>query len=413
MLLKLAAVLPCLLAITACDRQPAASLPQRAYVWQREWTPAVSAAVTQASPRLAGLIIFGAEITWRDGKIKPVHCLIDWKTLRELHKPVAIAMRIAPWPGPFDNASSTEELVKQAKALLQKAELEKVECAELQIDFDCAQRKLEGYALWLKALRSAVKPVRLVITALPAWLDEKALPALLVETDGWVLQVHSAMPEAPGAQVATCDPERARRWVAKAVKLHRPFEVALSTYSAQAGYAPDGKLVGLALDGIQPSWPAGTRIMQFDSDAAALTQLTNEWQALRPTGMQGILWYRLPVATDQRNWRWPTFAAVIEGRPPSHHLSVRTEGEELLDLSVVNDGEADEDLKGVRVRVTWEGAGPLASEALPGWTLNIENSQSLIISSLAQTQRLPPGAHRSMGWLRFDHPTLHRVEIVR
>lgn len=402
-----------MLALAACHEKPSAPLPQRAYVWQREWTPAVSAAVVQAAPKLAGLVVFGADVSWCEGRPKTLRCSIDWKTLRETHRPVGLAMRIAPWPGPFDDESITKELAGQAQALLERARQEQVPCDEFQIDFDCAQKKLAGYTLWLKALRQTVKPVRFVITTLPAWLDEKDLPALLDQTDGWVLQVHSAMPEKTGARVSACDPERARRWVAKAAKLHRPYEVALSTYSAQAGYDESGKLLGLALDGIQPAWPGGTRVMQFDSDADALVKRVNEWQADHPPGMQGLLWYRLPVATDQRNWRWPTFAAVIEGRTPRHHLTVETEGDNPVDLSLVNDGEADEELSEVRMRVTWDGSEPTASEALPGWNLKIETPHSAIFFSLNQTPRLPPGARRSIGWLRFNQQAPIHVEILR
>ncbi len=398
--------------LAAChESTPSGPLPQRAYVWQREWTPAVSAAVIQASPKLAGLVIFGADISWRDGKPKTLRCAIDWKTLRDLHKPVGIAMRIAPWRGPFDNELVTHEIVSQSLALLQRAKQEQVECNEFQIDFDCAQKKLDGYSLWLKALREAVKPTRFVITTLPAWLDEPAFSRMLAQVDGWVLQVHSAMPEKADARVSACDPERARKWVAKAEKLRKPFEVALSTYSAQAGYNEQGKLLGLALDGIQPAWPAGTRIMQFDSDADELAKLVGEWQAWHPTGMQGILWYRLPVTTDQRNWRWPTFAAVIEGRFPTHHLTVRTEGGNPVDLSVVNDGEADESLDHAEVISTWPGPAPEAAEALPGWTVSLDANQARFVHAKEQTRRLPPGARQNIGWLRFNHATAVRVEV--
>lgn len=402
-----------MLALAACHEKPSAPLPQRAYVWQREWTPAVSAAVVQAAPKLAGLVVFGADVSWREGRPKTLRCSIDWKTLRETHRPLGLAMRIAPWPGPFDDESITKELAGQAQALLERARQEQVPCDEFQIDFDCAQKKLAGYAVWLKALREAVKPVRFVITALPAWLDEKDLPALLDQTDGWVLQVHSAMPEKTGARVSACDPERARRWVAKAAKLHRPYEVALSTYSAQAGYDESGKLLGLALDGIQPAWPAGTRIMQFDSDAEALVNLVNEWQADHPPGMQGQLWYRLPVATDQRNWRWPTFAAVIEGRTPAHLLEIHVQGENPVDLSVVNNGESDEPLASREIKARWESGTLVASEALPGWTVTTAPGQAVFISSENVTQRLSPGARRGIGWLRFDQRAPLHVEIIR
>ena len=401
------------LLLAACHEQPAAPLPQRAYVWQREWTPAVSVAVKQASPRLSGLVVFGTDISWRDHKPKTLRCTVDWKSLRDLHRPIGVAMRIAPWPGPFDDAAITRELVDQARSLLDRAKQEQVECNEFQLDFDCAQKKLTGYTQWLKALREATKPVRFVITSLPAWLDEPALPALLDQVDGWVLQVHSALPEKVGARVSACDPERARRWVAKAAMLHRPFEVALSTYSAQAGYDEQGKLLGLALDGIQPAWPAGTRIMQFDSDAEELVKLANGWQSKRPPFMQGLLWYRLPVTTDQRNWRWPTFKAVIEGRVPAHHLAVRTEGDNPVDLSLINDGESDESLSAREVRVSWKDAAVAASEALPGWTVTTTPGQAVYVSDATLTQRLSPGAGRGIGWLRFDQPASLHVEIIR
>ncbi len=387
-----------------------APLPQRAYVWQREWTPAVSAAVKQAPKELAGLVVFGAEISWHDGKPKAFRCAIDWAALRAQPKPVSIALRIDPWPGPFDSAEITQTLVSQSKALLDRMSQEHIPCQELQVDFDCAQKKLPGYTRWLKALHGAVKPARLVITALPSWLEERSLPALLDETDGWVLQVHSVKPDKAAAHVLTCDPVRAREWVALAERLHRPFEAALSTYSAQAGYSPEGKLLSVALDGIQPAWPAGTHIMQFDSDADSLASLTNEWRQSHPEALRGLLWYRLPVATDQRNWRAATFAAVVAGRAPTHHLSVQTEGEMPLDFSVLNDGEADEDLAKVLIRLTWQGPPPVASEALPGWTLRSENGA--LNFTFNSSQRLPPGTRRSLGWLRFEQPQKVQAEVL-
>lgn len=400
------------LLLAGCAKEPASPLRQRAYVWQREWTPAVSAATAQAAPKLDGLVVFGVDVSWREGRPRPLQCTVDWQSLRNSHRPVSFAMRIAPWPGPFDDGASTQVLVEEARALLRRAGKEHVECPELQVDFDCAQKKLAGYALWLKTLREAVKPVRFVITTLPAWLDEPAFPDLLKHTDGWVLQVHSAMPEKTGGHVATCDPGRARKWVAEAAKLHRPFEVALSTYTAQAGYDENGKLLGLALDGIQPAWPANVRIMQFDSDPDALVALVREWRDLRPAGLQGILWYRLPVATDQRNWRWPTFAAVIEGRSPMHHLAAKTEGVNPVDLSVVNDGEGNEDLGKIRVKTAWKGPPPVASEALPGWGVSLEAGAAIFQFS-GPAGSLPPGGRRSIGWLRFENPPQVSAEVVR
>jgi hypothetical protein len=215
-----------------------------------------------------------------------------------------------------------------------------------------------------------------------------------------------------------CDPILARTWVAKAAALKRPFEVALSTYSAIAGYDPQGKFLGLALDGVQPAWPSGTKLMNFESNATQIATLVHEWQTVRrPAGLQGILWYRLPVSTDVRNWRWPTFSAVIEGRAPVSHLTVQTQGENPVDLTLVNDGEADENLDRLRIIASWAEASapPSAVEALPGWTVTVvpETRQIRFVFSGPQTQRLSPGARRGIGWVRSNQRVPLHVEIIR
>lgn len=409
-------------ALPACKKTPVQSpLPQRAYVWQREWTPAVVSALRHHSPHLTGHVIFGAEITWTDGQPRAVRAAIDWAAVRALPTPVSIAMRISDFGGPFEeDGQVVKKLAATASSLLEKAHAEQVRCAEFQIDFDCAQKKLAAYARWLPSIRAAIQPVPLIITTLPTWLDEPALAHLLDQADGYVLQVHSIAPVKPAAQSLVCDVERARAWAAKAAALNRPFEIALSTYSALAGYDAQGHLLGLALDGVQPAWPAGTKIMKFQSDAPALAELVREWQGVRrPAGLKGLLWYRLPVATDVRNWRWPTFAAVMEGRKPSSHLSVKTATGNPVDLALLNDGEAEEDVAAVRIVLTWPAGtpAPVAFEGLPGWTASTPTpaGSPQIIFAPAGSQTLSPGAQRGIGWVRFEKTTgaSPHVEIIR
>lgn len=72
-------------------------------------------------------------------------------------------------------------------------EVRRMEIQEFQLDFDCAQKKLTGYAEWVKALRHSTGSVPLVITALPSWLSEPAFPSLAREAKRYVLQVHSVV----------------------------------------------------------------------------------------------------------------------------------------------------------------------------------------------------------------------------
>jgi hypothetical protein len=250
-----------------------------------------------------------------------------------------------------------------------------------------------------------------VITALPAWLDEREMSRLVAGVDGFVLQVHSVPTHAAGERAALFDKARAQRWVAQAAKLGRPFTVSLPTYSALVGYDSAGRLLGMALDGVQPAWPAGTRVIECASDAGEMSQLVAEWLTARPVKMEGLAWYRLPVSNGKRNWRWPTFVAVMDGRDPAHQLKVLTGGDNPLDLSLANEGEAEENLN-VAVRVHWNGPAAAIAEALRGWTVSLSEHEARFTRTEAAVPRLLPGGRRNIGWLRFNQPNQTYAEIV-
>ena len=76
-------------------------LPQRGYLWQRAWNPSVLAAVQEADKRMDGMVIIGAEILWNGSTPVTNRANIDWPTLKNAQKPIALALRVAPYPGPF------------------------------------------------------------------------------------------------------------------------------------------------------------------------------------------------------------------------------------------------------------------------------------------------------------------------
>ncbi|MEI8108018.1 MAG: DUF3142 domain-containing protein [Verrucomicrobiota bacterium] len=387
-------------------------LRQWAYVWQREWTPAVSASIRQAASKLDGFVVLGAEIAWKDGTARVLRPPVDWAVLRETGKPIGIAMRIDP----FTESSAlrdtrTRLFSATAKSLVEDARQNGVSCAEFQVDYDCPKKRLAEYRAWLAPVHEAVKPQRLVITTLPSWLDESEFGKLLAGADGFVLQVHSVPTKNEAERVALCDPDRARRWVAQAGKFGRPFSVALPTYSALIGYDEDGHSLGMATDGVQPAWPPGTRVVEFDSSAEEEARLVADWRASHPAAMERVAWYRLPVE-GKRNWRWPTFAAVIDGRAPSPKLEIFTGADNPVDVSLMNGGEVDERLD-VTVLVRWDGPAPLAAEALRGWSLSQTEHEARFTRAAARMPRLLPGSRREIGWLRFaTRPPLH-TEILR
>src|SRR5207247_2511813 len=131
-------------------------------------------------------------------------------------------------------------IVSNARALVDVARKHSVSLTEIQLDFDCATKNLAGYRTWVDTVRQGIRPVRLVITTLPAWLDDPEFVPLVRAADGYVLQVHS-VPALRSESTDVCDPAAARAWVAKADHLGLPFSVALPTYRCSAGYDQDGK----------------------------------------------------------------------------------------------------------------------------------------------------------------------------
>ena len=401
------------LVLTGCDRATPTSrepLRQRGYIWQRDWTSAVAESAAEAERRLDGVVLLGAEVDAKaPGTIKGS---IDWEKLKDAKKPLAVALRVAPFSGPFAADDATiNEIARVAKSLLKDAKAHGVILAEFQLDFDCAQKSLAGYRRWVRTLRSLIQPVRFVITALPAWLDEPDFVSLIDDVDGYVLQVHSVPTLEESGRAVLCDPKLARKWVATAAKLGRPFAVSLPTYRCLAGYDTNGKLLGVAFDSVQPSWPRGTRVVEYSVDADELADLVAEWTATRPKELRELLWYRVPVASDMRNWRWPTLSAVMSGRKPAHRLKILSEGENPVDVSIANTGEADEQRNPV-VTVNWNADATLvASDALPGWTLKIDNQRAVFRPASESHLRLSPGSRRSIGWFRYDRPANVRAQV--
>ena len=168
--------------------------------------------------------------------------------------------------------------------------------------------------------------------------------------------------------------------------------------------------LSVAMDSVQPAWPPGTRVLEFGADADEIAALVNDWQKARPPQLRELIWYRVPIATDTRNWRWPTLSAVMSGRFPEHKLNILQEGENPVDLSIVNAGEADEQLN-ANVTASWNGAGLTASDALAGWNMKSENGRAIFRVTASHGLRLPPGATRKIGWLRFDQTTSLETEL--
>lgn len=155
------------------------------------------------------------------------------------------------------------------------------------------------------------------------------------------------------------------------------------------------------MDSVDLAWPPGTRTVEFSTSSDDTATLVKEWLSARPAELKEVIWYRIPVATDQRNWRWQTLTAIMAGRKPIHSLQAVQRGDNPVDLSIKNMGEADKQI-GAKLTVTWIGASIVALDALPGWTVAAGREHAVFTRVEKIPLELPPGSERSIGWLRFD-----------
>lgn len=387
---------------------------QNVYIWQRNWNQGVRDAVIEHGSNFETIVALKAEVSWHAKRPELVQVPLDYALLKKSGVRIGLALRIGPYPGPFlEDDETTKFLTSVAAALVGEARSKGCTPAELQIDFDCAQSKLDGYRVWIEVLRRAVAPVHVVITALPSWLNEPAFPKLIGAADGYVLQVHSLeAPRSVDAPFTLCDPASAKRAVERAGHWNVPFRVALPTYGYIIAFNRSGKFAGLSADGPRKDWPADDPLREIRTDPAAMAQLVRFWSTNRPSSMRGIIWYRLPVTNDFLNLRWPALAAMMAGRAPREdvHAAARAVEPGLTEISLVNDGELDLSSR-LAVKATWTNARLVAGDGIGGFNLDDAGPNAARFQLDDNSFRLPAGEKRIIGWLRLSQDREVKVEI--
>ena len=387
-------------------------LPQRddrlgheAYVWQRQWTPAVVDAVRSQAGQFERLVVLAAQIDFVDRQPRLVRVALPWDVLADAGVPIGLALRIGPFSGPFDGDDDVSRFIRATvRQMLSDAAAAGLAVSELQIDFDAATSKLDGYRIWLDAIRAVAADVPVVFTALPTWLDAAAFADLATAADSYVLQVHSVyQPSSDPRRMTLCDPAMARQWVEQAARLGHPFRVALPTYSYLVAFSPQGKLLGIAAEQGPVNLPDDARVHQLDADAAAMADLVRQWQRRRPAALGGVIWYRLPTRDDTLNWPAATLASVMAGRRPEANVVARLVRRDtgVLDVLLANHGSASAPLPTVTLRLP---AAPLSADALAGYTLQQSDATTLRFTPgkesgrMAGNPHLFPGVQRVIGW---------------
>ncbi len=383
-----------------------------------------------------------AEVSWKDKKPQVVRVGVNYPLLAKTQRPVGLALRIGPYAGPFtqdvrssgrepapspanidqsgftsaaalQNQNATAFLTDLAASIVAEARSNHVNLSELQIDFDCAESKLDGYRVWVEAIQRRVAPLPVTITALPSWLNARAFKRLATVATNYVLQVHSVeRPKSIDAPFTLCDPRAARRAVKRAGRIGAAFRVALPTYGYTLAFDQTGKFIGLSAEGPRPNWPTNAQLRVVRSDPIGLAGLVQGWIASRPTAMRGVIWYRLPTIVDNFNWRWPTLGAIVASRSLQEKLRCDSRRVEsgLVEISLANIGELDFSSR-LAVEVRWTNARFIAGDALRDFELAEAGASAARFQTKSNSIRLPAGDSLKLGWLRFDRDCEVRCEL--
>ena len=364
-------------------------LTTEVYVWQRADSPELRDALNRSREVAARRHFLAVEIGRHDSK---------WRVTRgtlpdELISGQGLVMRIG--------ASLAGETWRDGEALdrvlAEAAWMAARPAAEFQIDYDCPQRSLSDYQRLLGKIRARHPHRKWSITALPSWLDETSAKQLFKTTDGVVLQVHSLrLPDQPQRPVILCDPVAAREAVRKMSVLGVPFRVALNTYGCEVLFDENNRVLDVVSEDLQnPLPPNATRRSVGISDAVELANLVAGWKSNPPRGLSGIVWYRLPLDSDRRNWRWITWRCAAGGITPVSdlRLEARAASNGAWDLVLTNRGERDERLP----EFVFPGCETLVLEGSNGY--GSDAADRLILENTAWPW-LPPGDSLTIGWLR-------------
>jgi hypothetical protein len=380
----------CVLGLTGSTlpvRRLAEPLPHDAYIWQRNWTPAVVRAASRSADLVRGWRILVAEAD-RSGRWTDVR--VPWEQVRETGRPVTAVVRI---DGRLDEArmGAMVDRVMETTGLLSAI-------AGLEIDYDCPTSKLETYAQFLSALRHRLAPsVALSITALPTWMNAPHLGRLAVDLTEVVLQVHAVDDPRRGL----FDPDQAERWIrAFAPRIGRPFRVALPAYDVRVGWSADGRLA--RVEGERPLLGGAADGQTLTAAPDAVLQLLHRLEGSAPDGLVGIAWFRLPVDTDKRAWSAETWRAVVTDHLPSVQVSAAleaTDGPELWNVVLSNDGTIDAPLpRQVRLDLACG-----AADGANGFQLITQGGLSPVLEARGNG-RLRAHSKRTIGWARCAEP---------
>ncbi|MFJ9535036.1 DUF3142 domain-containing protein [Herbaspirillum sp. NPDC101396] len=386
--------------LAACQRAPQV-LPQQAYIWQRQWSPAVAAAMQASEQLVGGWRVLAAELTtqrhWKTASP-------DWQALKTTQHAIVMVVRLDGQTESLDAATHA-----RISDLLARWRQQGVPVAGVEIDYDCPTSQLPAYRNFLAGLRQSLdRDTTLSITALPTWLNSPELGKLLAVADESVLQVHAVMNPRQGL----FDAERAQAWLkAYAKQTAHPWRVALPSYGTRVSWDDNGRIS--TVESERPLLASGNTAQELTASPAVVSAFLAQLDKNPEPGLIGVVWFRLPTEDDVRNWSLPTWQAVLARQPLKAAVTVEAQASSqntqagLHDLTLRNNGNADSALPLI-VRIDAASACD-AADGINGYALEADAQGKY----LRRTHEglLRAGYQRNIGWAHCgQHPIQLHVE---
>lgn len=327
-----------------------------AYIWQRVWTPALADAVREAAPAIKQWRVLAAQAS-SDTQLKRFEP--DWRVLAESGRPVVLVVRIDGQLHNFDQQAMLGQIGMLYIHWQERSAQHGITLTGIEIDYDCATRRLSVYADFLQRLRAHLltlsqktlpqdQSVQLSITALPDWLNAQELDLVLANVDHSVLQVHSVADPAQGGLFNT---HAAKDWVQayhkRCAENNKPFLMALPNYGSRVNWDRKGRIATVTSEApVRGGVDIQGHSQELSADPQEISSFllqAFDYQALPQ--LKGVAWFRLPTAQDERVWAISTWLAVIRGESLRADvqalLTPSSEDSEFYRVMLQNNGSAD------------------------------------------------------------------------
>ncbi len=414
--MRLSLLLCCSIWLLGCQPAPAEPpsgsqvlpqpIAQQLYIWQRLWTAEHAEALAQSRADFSQLRVLALQLqptasgpVWQQAKV-------DLAMLSSDQRPVWLVVRL---DGRL-HALSAATLQQKITPLVRQWQQAGVQLQGVELDYDSARSQLSSYRLLLQQLKPLLPPnLQLAITALPDWLQSTEFSALLKAVDLLTLQLHSVSSPSKGL----FDQALAKQWVMQLMAFApKRFSLALPAYhSALVGSTDPLHPAQWQVESEVPLAQHGKR-QELWLDPRPVQQLLSWLGEQQLPGLTAVVWFRLPLLSDQRAWPYSVLQAVVTGQPLAAQPLFTIQGQPpQLQLWLQNTGNIPLTFPD---QLQLQGTTCLSADALQGYRLTATTMRSARRQEprthyqlqLLKAAQLAPGARLMLGWWHCQQLTI-------